>query len=65
MDDSRRAVELTYTFRPASWRPAPLHALRGRVIHSIGPRRQDGRTHIVLTDGTRIIATAAEIVPQP
>ena len=57
-------ADLRWVFRPAAARPASVPALAGRPVHGSGQVGPDGQTEVVLSDGTRLRATPAEIVAE-
>lgn len=59
-----RTTELKWIFRPHEDRPDAIRALTGASIHSAGPVGPDGEADFVLKDGTRVRATASEIVAE-
>jgi len=61
---SREVAHVGWTFRPGQTRPADVLALAGSRIYGTGPVGDDGRSEIVLQDGTRVTATATEIVAE-
>jgi hypothetical protein len=64
VNNSREVAHLGWTFRPGQTRPADVLALAGSRIYGTGPVGGDGRSEIVLQDGTRVSATATEIVAE-
>lgn len=64
MSSSREVAHLGWTFRPVQSRPADVLALAGARIYGAGPADGDGRSVIVLQDGTRVTVSAAEIVAE-
>ena len=62
--EQHRTAELRWVFRPEHDRPARIQALAGAPIHASGPVCADGRKGVVLGDGTRVRAQAAEIVAE-
>ncbi len=64
MTEQDRVVELTWIFRPAPTRPAPVQALGGRPIYATGRASRDGEAEMVLGDGTHLCASTAEIVAE-
>lgn len=65
MSNSAKAATIRWTFRPCQTRPDDVMALAGSRIYATGHTGEDGQAQIVLHDGTRVSATAAEIVPEP
>jgi hypothetical protein len=55
---------LTWVFRPAGSRPAPVRARAGSKVHAFGAVGADGRTEVVLQDGTRLRVLPAEVVAE-
>jgi hypothetical protein len=60
----RGATELTWVFRPAHSQPDPVRARSGAKVHAFGAVGADGRTEVVLQDGTRLRASPAEVVAE-
>lgn len=65
MSSSADVANIRWTFRPCQTRPDEVLALAGSRIYATGHVGQDGQAQIVLQDGTRVSATASEIVPEP
>ena len=64
MSGSNQVTELTWVFRPdGSW-PATVRARAGARVHAVGLVGDDGRTEVVLQDGTRLRALPAEVVAE-
>jgi hypothetical protein len=64
VNDRHPTAELTWVFRPAAERPEPLRQLTGRRVHAIGSVGPDGEAEVVLSDGTHLRATRAEVVAE-
>ena len=64
MRGSTGPTELTWVFRPDRSRPAPVLARAGSRIHAVSVVGDDGRTEVVLQDGTRLRAYPAEVVAE-
>lgn len=64
MSSSPAVANLRWTFRPCQTRPDDVLALAGSQIYATGHMEQDGQSQIVLQDGTRVSATATEIVAE-
>jgi hypothetical protein len=65
VSSSADVANIRWTFRPCQPRPDEVLALAGSRIYATGHMGQDGQAQIVLQDGTRVNATATEIVPEP
>jgi hypothetical protein len=64
MSDRRPPAELTWVFRPAAERPEQLHQLAGQRVHAVGSIGPDDQAEVVLSDGTHLRATHAEVVAE-
>jgi len=57
-------TELTWVFRPDGTRPPALRARAGARVHAVSLVGDDGRTEVVLQDGTRLRAFPTEVVAE-
>jgi hypothetical protein len=55
---------LTWVFRPDRSQPEAVRAQSGARVHAVGLVGADGRSDIVLQDGTRLRAAPAEVVAE-
>ena len=64
MNGYTEPTELTWVFRPDGSRPATIRARAGARVHAVSLVGDDGRSEVVLQDGTRLRAFPAEVVAE-
>jgi hypothetical protein len=57
-------TELSWVFRPDGTRPPAVRARAGARVHAVSLVGDDGRSEVVLQDGTRLRAFPAEVVAE-
>jgi len=62
--EGQRRVDLAWIFRPEAMRPARIRMLDGQPVHATGPVGPNGKMEVILRDGSRVLAKAAEIVAE-
>jgi hypothetical protein len=62
---SAKANEIRWVYRPPRNRRSPESTLDGALVFGVSAADEAGLVDVILADGTRLIASASDVVAEP